>query len=301
MHRRYAIIDVFTDRAFRGNPLAVVLDAQGLSTWQMQSIASEFNLSETTFIFPPRDAAHTAHVRIFTPRIEVPFAGHPNIGTAVVLAGELEAAGSRPADSFAFEEAAGLVQIRLTRRSTTVTGAEFTAPESLAILATVSMEDAAACLSLTASEITADMHPPQIVSVGLPWLVAEVRSREALRRSKPNLQVHERVMPPLGIDGIFGYYCEPDTTQLHARVYAPLDATIEDAATGSAAAAAIALRASIRPEPDLELHWRVEQGVDMGRPSLLFGRTEKCGGALSRPRVSGDAITVMNGTLCRDP
>lgn len=301
MPRRYATIDVFTERAFRGNPLAVVLDAQGLTVGQMQSIAAEFNYSETTFILPPRDAAHTAHVRIFTPRIEVPFAGHPNIGTAVVLAGELEAAGSPPVDSFAFEEAAGLVQIRLTRRGTTVTGAEFTAPESLAILATVSVEDAAACLSLTASEITVSMHPPQVVSVGLPWLVAEVLSREGLRRCKPNLQVHERVLPPLGIDGIFAYYSEPNTTRLHARVFAPLDATIEDPATGSAAAAAIALRASVRPEPDLELHWRVDQGVDMGRPSLLFGRTEKCAGALSRPRVSGDAITVMNGHLCSDP
>ena len=112
MRRRYVTIDVFTECLFGGNPLAVVLDAQGLTASQMQSIANEFNYSETTFVLPPVQNGNTAHVRLFTPRIEVPFAGHPNIGTAVVVARELEATGHEPIDSFTFEEAAGLVRLR---------------------------------------------------------------------------------------------------------------------------------------------------------------------------------------------
>src|SRR3984885_15879207 len=131
MQRRYITVDVFTDRAFGGNPLAVVLDAEGLSTAQMQAIANEFNYSETTFVLPPRVSEHTAHVRIFTPRIEVPFAGHPNVGTAVVVAREWEANGRAPVDRFVFEEAAGLVSMRLLRDGGVVVGAELTAPEPL--------------------------------------------------------------------------------------------------------------------------------------------------------------------------
>ena len=128
---------------FGGNPLAVVLDASGLTAAQMQAIAAEFNYSETTFVLPPRAAAHTAQVRIFTPRSEVPFAGHPNVGTAVVLARHLEAQGAAPREHFIFEEAAGLVPVRLLRAGATVVGAELTAPEPLSILATVSAGDAA--------------------------------------------------------------------------------------------------------------------------------------------------------------
>src|ERR1700730_16042429 len=104
MQRRYVTADVFTDRIFGGNPLAVVLDAEGLTGSQMQAIATEFNYSETTFVLPPRESGHTAHVRIFTPRIEVPFAGHPNVGTAVVLAREFQGKGKPPIDRFVFDE-----------------------------------------------------------------------------------------------------------------------------------------------------------------------------------------------------
>src|SRR5579883_780359 len=228
MPRRYVTVDVFTSRAFRGNPLAVVLDAQGLSAAQMQAIATEFGYSETTFVLPPREAANTAQVRIFTPRIEVPFAGHPNIGTAVVLAMEPEAPGSPTLSTFVFEEGIGTVSVSLRRHGSTVTGAEFTAPESLGILHTISSEDAAACLSLETSAIDVSMHRPQVVSVGLPWLVAQVASRDALHRCKPDLQAHERILPPLGVDGIFAYCVAGDTTALHARVFAPLDNTMED-------------------------------------------------------------------------
>lgn len=297
MNRRYVTIDVFTQRVFGGNPLAVVLDAEGLTTAQMQSIATEFNYSETTFVLPPREARHTAHVRIFTARIEVPFAGHPNVGTAVVLARELEAKGGAPIDRFVFEEAAGLVPIRLLREGSKVVGAELTAPERLSIRSSVSVEDTAACLSLAPDDIGIAIHPPQVLSVGLPFLVTEVTSREALSRAKPNMSTHERVLPPIGTDAIFAYVQGTVFGELHARNFAPLDATIEDPATGSATAAAIALLASLRPERDAEFAWRIEQGVDMGRPSLLLGRTEKRDGIVTAVHVAGHAVPVMHGLL----
>ena len=173
MRRRYVTIDAFTERVFGGNPLAVVLDSQGLTSSRMQSIANEFNYSGTTFVLPPAQPRNTAHVRIFTARTEVPFAGHPNIGTAVVVARELDALGRPSIDSFTFEEGAGLVRIRLLRDGDTVVGAELTTPQLLSIAPSVSVEDAAACVSLQKTDITATNHVPQVVSVGLPFLAVE--------------------------------------------------------------------------------------------------------------------------------
>ncbi len=297
MPRRYITTDVFTDRPFGGNPLAVVLDAEGLTTAQMQAITREFNYSETTFVLPPRDAQHTAWVRIFTPGGEVPFAGHPNVGTAVVLARELEARGKTCPERFVFEEAAGLVPVRLLFQDGRVVGAELTAPERLSLRSSISTDDAAACLSLTSAELPDTAHPPQVASVGLAFLVVELASREALRRAKPNLAVHERVLPPIGVDGVFAYVHGGASGELHARMFAPLDGMNEDPATGSATAATIALLASLRPESDGEVSWRIEQGVDMGRPSLLLGRTEKRAGEVVAVHVSGHAVTMMRGEL----
>jgi trans-2,3-dihydro-3-hydroxyanthranilate isomerase len=297
MQRRYVTTDVFTDRMFGGNPLAVVLDADGLSTSQMQAIATEFNYAETTFVLPPRDAANTAHVRIFTSRIEVPFAGHPNVGTAVILARDLEAKGAPRVDQFVFEEAAGLVPVGLLREGGVVVGAELTAPEPLSIRASVSVEDAAACLSLSQNEIGIATHVPRVLSVGLPFLVVEVTTRDALRRAKPNVAAHERVLPAIGVDAVYAYFRGTGVGELHARTFAPLDGTVEDSATGSATAATIALLASLGPERDAQLTWRVEQGVDMGRPSLLLGRTQKQHGSVIAVHIAGHAIPVMHGTL----
>jgi trans-2,3-dihydro-3-hydroxyanthranilate isomerase len=297
MQRRYVTIDVFTERVFGGNPLAVVLDAQGLTSSQMQSIANEFNYSETTFVLPAAQPGNTAHVRIFTARAEVPFAGHPNIGTAVVVARELEAMGRESIDSFTFEEAAGLVRIRLIRDGNAVVGAELTAPQPLSIGSSVSVEDAAACVSLPKADIVTTHHVPQVVSVGLPFLAVELASREALRQAKPNSVAHERILPSIGTDAVYSYCRGAADAQLHARAFAPLDASIEDPATGSAAAAIIALLAALRIETDAEVAWRVEQGVDMGRASLLLGRTQKRGGVVYAVHISGRAVPVMHGWL----
>src|ERR1700722_18871658 len=196
MKRRYATVDVFTDRMFGGNPLAVVLDAEGLSTAQMQALALEFNYSETTFVLPPDKPAHTAKVRIFTPRTEVPFAGHPNVGTAFVLAREspyAAAAAASASGMFIFEEIAGLVPMKLMREHGDTVGAELRAPEALSRRSVVSREIAAACLSLEPQDIATHVHAPQVVSVGLPFLVVELRSREALGRSNPDFAAHDEL------------------------------------------------------------------------------------------------------------
>jgi trans-2,3-dihydro-3-hydroxyanthranilate isomerase len=145
-----------------------------------QAIALEFNYSETTFVLPPRDAANDAQVRIFTVRSEIPFAGHPNVGTAFVLATQV----AKPPARFLFEEGAGLVPVEILKQDGRVVGAELTAPQPLSKLKQFSAEQAAACISLSAADIRTDRHPTQIVSVALPFLVAELTSREALRRAR---------------------------------------------------------------------------------------------------------------------
>jgi trans-2,3-dihydro-3-hydroxyanthranilate isomerase len=306
MKRRYVTTDVFTDRMFGGNPLAVVLDAADLSSSEMQAIALEFNYSETTFVLPPDDPKHTAKVRLFTPRTEVPFAGHPNVGTAFVLARESPFAAAAAASAggiFLFEEIAGVVPLKLLREHGDTVGAELRAPEALSRRTVVTREVAAACLSLDAADIAMHVHAPQVVSVGLPFLVVELRSRDALRRSKPNFAAHAELLPLDGSDAIFAYWREPGDSAaagsivLHARTFSPLDGIIEDPATGSACAAAIALLATLDPRDRAELDWRIHQGVDMGRPSLLLGRTTKNQGAVTGTHIGGRCVAVLEGIL----
>ncbi len=306
MKRRYVTTDVFTDHMFGGNPLAVVLDAANLSTSEMQAIALEFNYSETTFVLPPDDPKHTAKVRLFTPRIEVPFAGHPNVGTAFVLARESPFAAAAAASAggiFLFEELAGVVPLKLLREHGETVGAELRAPEALSRRTVVTREVAATCLSLDAADVAMHVHAPQVVSVGLPFLVVELRSRDALRRSKPNFAAHAELLPLDGSDAIFAYWRAPDESgaadaiELHARTFSPLDGIIEDPATGSACAAAIALLATLDPRDRAELAWRIHQGVDMGRPSLLSGRTTKNQGALTGTHIGGRCVAVLEGIL----
>jgi trans-2,3-dihydro-3-hydroxyanthranilate isomerase len=305
MKRRYVTADVFTDRMFGGNPLAVVLDAEGLSTAEMQAVALEFNYSETTFVLPPGNPANTAQVRIFTPRTEVPFAGHPNVGTAFVLAREspfAAAAAASAAGIFLFEESAGLVPLKLLREGGATVGAELRAPEALSRRSFVPREAAAACLSLDPRDIAVQVHAPQIVSVGLPFLVVELGSRDALRRSKPNVAAHAELLPLDGADAVFAYWRAADQsnasdeTVLHARTFSPLDGIVEDPATGSACAATIALLTTFASGGSAERAWRIHQGVDMGRPSLLLGRTA-FSGAVIDTYIGGRCVAVLEGTL----
>src|SRR6476659_834124 len=177
----FQTVDVFTDQKFGGNPLAVIPDAQGLSSEQMQSIAAEFNLAETTFVLPPKDPKNTAHVRIFTPKAEMPFAGHPSVGTAVVLARM-----GRSGERFVFEEKAGLVPLDLTRENGTVVAARLAAPRPLTLGETVSPEIVAQAAGLKASDIIGE---PMIASTGNNFLFAELRSRETLKAASHNTEV----------------------------------------------------------------------------------------------------------------
>jgi trans-2,3-dihydro-3-hydroxyanthranilate isomerase len=298
MQRRYVTVDVFTDRAFGGNPLAVVLDAGGLTTEQMQAIATEFNYSETTFVLPPREAGHDAEVRIFTPTTEIPFAGHPNVGTGFVQASRAERAPER----LRFEEKAGLVAVEILKSEGRVTGAELTAPQPLKRTTAFSPEKAAACISLSAADIRTDRHVPHIVSVGMPFLVAELASREALRRAKPDASAFADALPCDGAFAIYFYTRDVPASEspldLQARMFFPgTSGLIEDPATGSATVAAAALLADLDATKDGELKLRIGQGFDMGRPSLLLTRVVKRAGNIVSAHVGGGCVTMMEGTL----
>jgi trans-2,3-dihydro-3-hydroxyanthranilate isomerase len=297
MQRRYITVDVFTDRAFGGNPLAVVLDAGGLSTAQMQAIASEFNYSETTFVLPPRDPANDAHVRIFTVNNELPFAGHPNVGTAFVLATQA----TKPPARLKFEEGAGLVPVEIQSEQGSVVAAELTAPQPLVRLTQFSAEQAAACISLNSADIRTDLHPPLIASVGLPFLMVELTSREALRRARPDAAAFVRTFPCDGSDAVYFYTRDVPATEgcdVQARMFHPGSSGLsEDPATGSATGAAAALLADLANQKDGELKLRIGQGVDMGRPSLLLTRVRKVHGAVASVHVGGACVQMMEGTL----
>jgi trans-2,3-dihydro-3-hydroxyanthranilate isomerase len=298
MNRRYITVDVFTDRAFGGNPLGVVLDAGGLSTEQMQAIAREFNYSETTFVLPPRDAAHDAQVRIFTVNREIPFAGHPNVGTAFVLATQA----AKPPARLLFEEEAGLVPVEIATEQGRVVSTEFTAPQPLKRMSHVSTDAAAALLSLSASDVKTDRHPPQVISVGLSFIAVELASREALRQAKPDAAAFEKTFPCDGSDAVYLYTRDVPASEkpcdLQARMFHPGSSGLsEDPATGSATAAAAALLADLDATKDGELKLKIGQGVDMGRPSLLRTRVRKQGGKVASIHVGGACVKMMEGTF----
>ena len=295
----FATVDVFTDRQFGGNPLAVVPDARGLTSAQMQAIAAEFNLSETTFVLPPQEAANTAQVRIFTPRAELPFAGHPNIGTAFVLAGAATSA-ARPitGDSMIFEEKAGLVRIQLLRDRSAVTGARLAAPQALSIGENIASEIVASACSIAPTDIDTRVHQPCIASCGVPLIFAAVTSRAALAAARPRTEIFAQHVPTGLATGIH-LYVEAATpvADIEARMFAPLYGVTEDPATGSANVALIALLATLRAEPDLRLERRISQGVDMGRPSLLIASAEKRAGAVVAAHIGGSCVPVMSGAI----
>jgi trans-2,3-dihydro-3-hydroxyanthranilate isomerase len=298
MQRRYVTVDVFTDRPFGGNPLAVVLDAQELSTAQMQAIAREFNYSETTFVLPPRDPAHDAEVRIFTVNSEIPFAGHPNVGTAFVLSSRAKTPPSR----LLFEEKAGLVPVEIASEAGKVLSAELTAPQPLKRMTEVPVEEAAACLSLAVADISTDRHSPHIISVGLPFLAVELASRDALRRARPNAEAFGRIFPLDGSDAVYFYTRDvppgESPIDVQARMFHPGSSGLsEDPATGSATAAAAALFAELDAAREGEVKLTIGQGFDMGRPSLLLTRVRKQGGKVVSAHVGGACAPMMEGTF----
>jgi trans-2,3-dihydro-3-hydroxyanthranilate isomerase len=299
MKLSFVTVDVFTSDRFSGNPLAVVLDAQGLTTAQMQTIAAEFNLAETTFVLPPKDGAHTAEVRIFTPRYEMPFAGHPNVGTAFVLARTGSSHG-RPiaGDRVMFEEKAGLVPISLLRDGGTVVGARLASPQPLTVGAEIPVELIASACSLSADDVETSNHRPCIASCGAAFILAELKTVAALARALPRGDVFRQEVAQHPATSILLYtQVDEGGIDIRARMFAPHHGIPEDPATGSANVALIGLLAKLRPEADLELSKRIAQGVEMGRPSLLEAQAEKRGGVVVATYIGGRCVPVMSGTI----
>lgn len=299
MKLEFATVDVFTDRRFGGNPLAVVTDARGLSTEQMQAIAAEFNLAETTFVLPPRDPAHTAEVRIFTPKAEMPFAGHPNVGTAFVLARAGRSCGREVSgDRLVFEEKAGLVAMELMRSDGAVVAARLAAPAPLSIGAEITADLVAEACSLKPNDIKLDGHRPCIASCGLPLVFAELTSRAALKSASPRSEVLGRGLPSDRVVGIHLYVqAKEGDIDIQCRMFAPLVGVPEDPATGSANVALIGLLAHHRHEVDITLSRTIGQGFDMGRPSVLQASAEKKAGRVTATYIGGRCVPVMTGTI----
>jgi trans-2,3-dihydro-3-hydroxyanthranilate isomerase len=296
---KFSTVDVFTDRQFGGNPLAVFPDATGLSAEQMQAIAAEFNLAETTFVLPPQAPQHTARVRIFTPRAEMPFAGHPNVGTAFVLARLGECHGrSIAGDTLAFEEIAGLVRMDIQKQASTITGARLTSPQPLALGDAIPCEVIAQACTIAVDDIETRHHQPRIASCGVPFVMVELKSRETLAAAQPRADVFARHLPRDRATGIHLYiHTKRDGIDIQARMFAPLVGVPEDPATGSANVALIGLLAALAPASDLRLETKIAQGVDMGRPSLLEASAEKRQGEVAGTYIGGSCVPVMQGVF----
>ncbi|ULH16982.1 PhzF family phenazine biosynthesis protein (plasmid) [Deinococcus sp. KNUC1210] len=289
---QFVTLDVFTDRPFGGNQLAVFPDARGLSDAEMQALAAEFNLSETTFVLPPEDPANTARVRIFHRTAEMPFAGHPTVGTAFVLADRAQN------DLLRFEEIAGLIEVRLDRDGAgTVVGATIAAPQPLTVGAELPVALAAACAGIAPDGIVTANHLPTIASDGgNPRLLLEV-TEPALAAAAPDLAAFRRALaarPSFGGKLSLYLYRRGEAT-LHARMFSPLTGTWEDAATGSAATplAGFLLHLS----GDANGAWDIVQGVEMGRPSLLRTAAWRTADGGIRASVGGGCVLMMRGEV----
>jgi trans-2,3-dihydro-3-hydroxyanthranilate isomerase len=294
----FVTVDVFTERKFGGNPLAVVPDATALTGAQMQAIAGEFNLAETTFVLPPQDPAHTAQVRIFTPRAELPFAGHPNIGTAYVLAQESERVGRALSDPMIFEEKAGLVRLSLLKAGASIIGARLAPPQAVTRGDDLDIETVAAACSLTEKDIETAAHAPCIASCGIPFAFVELKTRAALSAANPRVEIFTKHLPAERVTGVLLY--SKDQRQgfdLQVRMFGPLVGIPEDAASGSANVALAGLLASLRPEADLNLALRIGQGIDMGRPSLLEASAEKRADKIVGLAIGGRCVPMMRGVV----
>lgn len=295
----FILCDVFTDRRFGGNQLAVLPDATGLSDAAMQQVAREFNFSETTFVFPGH-GQFTRRVRIFTPAVEVPFAGHPNIGTAFALAttGELGELGNET--SIVFDEAAGPVEITLQRRAPSRIWCELRAPQALNVGAEVAPERVAAALSLDPDAIVTATHAPAVASVGLPFLCVELASRAALEAARADTGAFAALREEGICPDIHLYTRSDDEFALRARMFAPFDGVPEDPATGSANCALAALLAHHADDGRDEFSWRIAQGVEMGRPSVLEARARRAADGTITVWIGGDSVLVGTGTITVD-
>ena len=300
MLARYLTCDVFTNRKFCGNQLAVFPDAREIAPDLMPQIAREFNYSETTFVLPPADPSHTAKVRIFTPGGELQFAGHPTVGTAHVLAAIGNIALTGDETRIVLEEGVGPVPVMIRSRG----GKPEFAQLSVAKLPEVgppppSNEKLAAMLSLSPSDLVGGEMMPQAVSCGTPFLFVPLTDRRAVGRSRAKPDLFESTLNGYVTDKVFVFAMDPESHDHHvrARMYAPAIGVPEDPATGSAAVAMGGYLAARDPRFEGTLRWVVEQGFEMGRPSILEVEADKQAGKVTAARVGGSTVMMCEGTI----
>lgn len=303
MQLPFHTLDVFTDKRFAGNPLAVVQGADGLSGAQMQTIAREFNLSETVFVLKPANPIASAKIRIFTPTQELPFAGHPTVGTAVLLAELRMGAGAEVADQDAIvilEETVGMVRVGVRLRPGQATFAEFDAPklpEEAGAAADTQL--LAAALGLSPSEIGFANHKPTQYSAGVGVTCVPVTSLAAIARADVHAAHWAAVTTGQHPQGVYLYCRETRHTgnAFHARFFAPAMGMHEDPATGSAAAAFAGAVHHFDTLPDGHHKRLIEQGFEMGRPSLISLSLDVTRGKLTTVRIGGAAVRVSEGRI----
>lgn len=301
MARIFHTLDVFTDERYAGNPLAVVPDATGLEKDDMQRIAREFNLSETVFVLPPENQAHSARVRIFTPGRELPFAGHPTVGTAIFLAMQKLGTPEREEDAIiVLEEEVGPVRAGVRLKPGEAAYAEFDVPMLPEKVGAVAPNDRlAAALGLAPGDIGFENHKPTVYSAGVPFTFVPVNNLDVMGRTEPQLQHWREAFGENDHPNAF-IYCRQTVRQdsgFHARMFAPLMGIPEDPATGAAVAAFAGVVVEFDDPPDGEHRLIIEQGYEMGRPSHIYQEIEIEGGKPFRVRIGGYAVPVMEGTL----
>ncbi len=285
-------LDVFTETPFAGNPLAVVLGADGLTPAQMQTIAREFNLSETIFVMAPRDPAHTARVRIFFPTAEIPFAGHPTIGCAILLAEEAHRGDF--STTITLEEEAGLVPVTVSRQGGRIS-AELTAPVvPYPAGGTPDTVLLAAALDLAPDDL--GPHAPGVHEGGPRFLYAPLASLDALARARVVEPHWSRLLAAHGVDSAY-LYAKGADCDYRARMYSPTAGIPEDPATGSASAILAAQLLANGAVSDGTTRLTLHQGVEMGRPSALRLTIEAAGDALTAVRIAGSAVRIGEGRL----
>lgn len=299
MQLRYHVLDVFTDTRFGGNPLAVVLGADELGEARMQAIAREFNLSETVFVLKPENAAHTARVRIFTPVAELPFAGHPTVGTGALLA-QLQSSAPAGDALIVLEEGIGIVRVGVRVRPDAAPYAEFDAPKLPEESGTLPPpERLAAALSLIPAEIGFENHRPTRYAAGTSWAFVPVASLEAIAKARVAAQNWDTVLRGQGLAGAF-LYCRQTAhtpSSFHARCFAPDFGVPEDPATGSAAVAFAAVVHRFDELPDGTHKRLIEQGYEIGRPSTIALAIEVERGKVETVRIGGHAVRVAEGRI----
>ncbi len=299
MRLRFHTLDVFTDRRFAGNPLAVVLGADGLDGTAMQKIAREFNLSETVFVLEPRDPVNTARLRIFTPTSELPFAGHPTIGAAVLIAQ------TRAAEMLArhglvvtLEEEIGLLRCDVVKDRGGATLARFAAPR-LPIRGgdAPSADMLARSVGLAAADIGFGRHAPSRYSAGVELIFVPVRSREALDRAQPDPALFASAMGASLGAYLYARDTVEESSAVHARMFPNGLGIAEDPATGAAAAAFAGVAHAFEAPEDGEHELILEQGYKMGRPSRIILGVKVEAGRLAGVGVAGHAVGVLRGEL----